>query len=454
MKEQTQGLRVWQKICYGLGDVTPTLSNTIIGFLYVFFLTDVVGLSATLAGTVFLLGSAWDAFTDPMAGYLSDITRSRLGKRRIYFLATALPYAVSFFLIWLPAPQWGQLGIFCYATATYMLYRTVSTLFIVPYTTYGMEIEEAYDGRTSLMGYRFFFSILLGLVAAAVPELITTLPLDPAVPAGTPSRAGYLLMAVIFSIPLVISPIVVFFAYREQPYNQSPRTSFRRRVLDTFRNKPFVQSLVIYMCAWMTIEFIQGLLIYYLNNVIGQGENFALIAGIILGMAVVSLPFWVLISKKLDKRKAYILGLGCFAALVLLLLLPAGAVNALLWYIIPVIGFAMGSMHMIPNALIPEAIEAGGDKYNSRSDGVYFGVVTCCEKLGMAILMQAALAIMDACGYISAESSQAVAQPDAAVASIRLLIALVPALLAAAGIFTASRFAIGRAESARLHDSL
>ena len=172
---------------------------------------------------------------------------------------------------------------FFYAMISYILYRSVATLYIVPYTTYGMEIEEEYDGRTSLMSYRYFFSILLGLVAAAVPEMITKLPLDPNIPEGMPSKAGYTLMAIISAIPLFISPLLLFISHKEQPYNQVPRTNFFRRVQDTFRNRFFRQALVMYICSWITIGFVQGLLIYYLNTVLNMGDDFTLVAAIILG---------------------------------------------------------------------------------------------------------------------------------------------------------------------------
>ena len=80
-------------------------------FYTFFFLTNVVGLNAWMAGAVFLIGSIWDAVTDPLVGYLSDITRSRFGRRRVYFLFTAVPYAIFFFLIWMVPTTWSQTGI-------------------------------------------------------------------------------------------------------------------------------------------------------------------------------------------------------------------------------------------------------------------------------------------------------------------------------------------------------
>ena len=58
---------------------------------------------------VFTIGKAWDAVSDPLMGYLSDRTRSRFGRRRVYFLAGILPLSSPSLLLWTVPPfvsQW------------------------------------------------------------------------------------------------------------------------------------------------------------------------------------------------------------------------------------------------------------------------------------------------------------------------------------------------------------
>ncbi|MCK9549113.1 MAG: MFS transporter, partial [Sphaerochaeta sp.] len=74
-------------VAYGLGDMYGGGAFMIVGMLFLFYLTEVVGLSPALAGLVFGIGKVWDAVSDPLMGYLSDRTRSRYGRRRVYFLA-------------------------------------------------------------------------------------------------------------------------------------------------------------------------------------------------------------------------------------------------------------------------------------------------------------------------------------------------------------------------------
>ncbi len=65
------------KIVYGFGDLGFSLTTTIIGAYFLFFLTDVVGIQPAVAGIAILVGRTWDYLNDPLIGHLSDRTRSR-----------------------------------------------------------------------------------------------------------------------------------------------------------------------------------------------------------------------------------------------------------------------------------------------------------------------------------------------------------------------------------------
>ncbi len=88
------------KLAYGCGDIYGGGSFLIVGVLILVFLTDVEGLSGTLAGIIIFIGKAWDAITDPFMGILSDRTRSRHGRRRVYFLYGSIPVLISWIMLW------------------------------------------------------------------------------------------------------------------------------------------------------------------------------------------------------------------------------------------------------------------------------------------------------------------------------------------------------------------
>src|SRR5512134_3739361 len=87
MAANKEKLSWWSKIGYGLGDIFGGGSGVVISFYYLIFLTDVVGISPALAGTVILVSKVYDSITDPFEGLLADRTRTRLGRRRPYLIA-------------------------------------------------------------------------------------------------------------------------------------------------------------------------------------------------------------------------------------------------------------------------------------------------------------------------------------------------------------------------------
>ena len=90
------GLSTGTRIGFGVGDFGANLIFQSTFIFLIFFFTDVFGIAAPVAGTIFLIAKAWDGVSDPIVGYLSDRTRTRWGKKRPYLLFGAIPLGVFF----------------------------------------------------------------------------------------------------------------------------------------------------------------------------------------------------------------------------------------------------------------------------------------------------------------------------------------------------------------------
>src|SRR5262245_41202362 len=77
-------------------------ASLLVGTYFMKYATDVLAIPAAAMGAILLASRAWDAVADPVAGFLSDRTRSRFGRRRPWLVAGALPLAVAFVLPWSP----------------------------------------------------------------------------------------------------------------------------------------------------------------------------------------------------------------------------------------------------------------------------------------------------------------------------------------------------------------
>ena len=72
------------------------------GTVTVLFYNQLLGVSAALCGTAFLVASIVDGITDPLVGAFSDHFKSRWGRRHPLMLASVLPAGIAFYCLYQP----------------------------------------------------------------------------------------------------------------------------------------------------------------------------------------------------------------------------------------------------------------------------------------------------------------------------------------------------------------
>jgi len=155
----SQKISLKEKIGYGFGDAASSMFWKIFGMYSLFFYTDVLGITAAAAGTMFLVARLWDSFFDVFVGIISDRTKSRYGKYRPYLLWFALPFAVMGAITFF-APDFGQTGKLIYAYVTYSLMMIVYSMINVPYASLLGAISSDPTERNSLSSYRMSFAFI------------------------------------------------------------------------------------------------------------------------------------------------------------------------------------------------------------------------------------------------------------------------------------------------------
>lgn len=148
-----------EKIGYGFGDAASSMFWKIFGMYSLFFYTDVFGITAAAAGTMFLVARLWDSFFDVFVGIISDRTKSRWGKYRPFLLWFAIPFAVMGVITFF-APDFGQTAKLVYAYITYSLMMIVYSLINVPYASLLGAISSNPEERNSLSSYRMSFAFI------------------------------------------------------------------------------------------------------------------------------------------------------------------------------------------------------------------------------------------------------------------------------------------------------
>ena len=162
------------KLAYGSGDMGPAITANILVFFLLYFFTNVAGLPAGMAGSILAIGKIGDAINDPIAGILSDRTRTKWGRRIPWMLFGTIPFGLFFFLQWLVPqfssdPNLNNWYLFAYYIIVATLFNLAYTAVNLPYTALTPELTQDYNERTNLNSFRFAFSIggsILSLILA------------------------------------------------------------------------------------------------------------------------------------------------------------------------------------------------------------------------------------------------------------------------------------------------
>jgi GPH family glycoside/pentoside/hexuronide:cation symporter len=440
-EKQLPKLSARLKWIYGSGDISFSLTNTILAVYFAIFLTDVVGLPARWAAAAIFIGRSWDYINDPLIGHLSDRLRTRWGRRRPFLLFGIWPMALSFVLLWLRPPWQNQLALAAYYALAYLLFDAAYTLVSMPYTALTPELTEDYDERTSLTSHRMFFSILGSLIAFTVPLAI--------VDRFVPENEGRVLgMAVLFGAVIIFPVLLVFFNTRER---QDFMTLEQPRLIPSlkaaFRNKPFLFSAGIFLLTWVAVDIMQTTLLFFLKYVVQRESQSDLIMATIFVTAMLVLPLWTWASRHWNKRLAYIAGIAFWAA-VQLVMVSLGPSSGLVWLLILcfLAGIGVSAAHVLPWSILPDAIEWDEWHTGARHEGMFYSLIMLMQKVASSIAIPLILLLLDATGY----APNAAQQPASALWGIRLVVGPVPAVLLCAGILFAVLYPLNRGEFTRI----
>jgi GPH family glycoside/pentoside/hexuronide:cation symporter len=431
------------KVTYGAGELAAAVPASLSAFFILYFFTAVAGLTPALAGSVLLIGRLWDAVNDPMVGWLSDHTRSPLGRRFPWMLVGMVPLAICSVLLWVVPPVSSQLGLFAYYVLLSLVAMVAFTAVQLPYTALAAELSDDYDERTTLYGMKSAFSIggsILGLVMA---QIVFSRITDP--------KQQYVAMGEIAAVLAVVMVcICVAGTYRRYWQVQSihPRLAARTtsrsllaEIRSVFRNTAFRKILGLYLCGWMALQITAAMLPYFVDAWMGLSEvHFARMALAVQGTAIAMIWVWNRVAKVSDKRTVFMLGAPvAILALTGLVTVQPGQM-AWMYSLGVVAGIGVATLYLVPFAMLPDVVDLDELQTGLRREGLYFSALVFLQKLGLAVALFASGQLLEWTGFIA----NAETQPAAAQWAIRLLMGPLPAMLLLGSLWFAARYPISR----------
>jgi Na+/melibiose symporter-like transporter len=420
------GARRPAALAFATGSVATGIFNAVPAALLLYYMTDTLAVPVGLAPLALVVPKITAIVTDPLFGSLSDRTRSRWGRRRPYLFGGGLLLCAGFIAIFNPPWPMSGTAAFLYVLLTYGLASIAYALYSVPYIAMPAEMSDSSYVRTRLMALRMTFlmmGLLIGSVAA--PALISHFG---------GGAAGYAAMAwVLGGVSLAAVLCVVFGTARAVTVDARSPLGARPDWRALAANRSFAVLIGVNTGLLSATGCVTASLPYVAANGLGGDEGMvSLLLLALVGTSLVSAPAWPGLSLRMGKARALACALGLFAAASLALFLARGGLGMPFVYVCLIgvgAGFAGGST--LTYALLTDVIAQDRDATGADRGGLYTGIWTALEKIGMAIGPLAVGLVMQRAGYV-ASTNQAAVQPAAVHDAVFYAAGAMPAVAAVA----------------------
>ncbi len=445
--ESTERLPVRRKLLFATGDLATSLSQAILMFFQLYFLTDVAGLRPDMAAWAVGVSKIWDAINDPVFGIISDRLRTRWGRRRGVLLLGAVPLGLCFMLMWF-VPPLDPRGLTIYYSLVYMAFGSVFTFIHVSFNALTPEMTPDYDERSSLNGYRMIFNILGTLGAIILATVLGWYIAD--------KRLLFAILGTGLGLATIVPPLIVFRVTREKPVDEQARPlPVREAIMVTLSNRPFWMVMGLYLLSWTTASVLAAVLVYFVQYYLRAPEQANYLVLTFEASAIVFIPVWVWVAQKLDKRRAFIWGSVSWIVVLAGVWLVGPGQLALVYVLAVLGGSGLATAFVIPWSMVPDIIEYDQLKTGQRREGAYYAFAAFFQKLATAIAIWGMGQTLAMTGYITPSAADPLPmQPALAVLAIRLFISPIPIVLLVLGIACAWGYPITRERHRAMREAI
>ncbi len=300
------------KIAYGMGQGISSVKDMLFHFFFLFFFTNLLGVSEFLVVIASSIALVVDAVSDPLMGQITDNYRSKKwGRRHIFMLYAIVPTGLFLTLLFSP-PDLGTMGMFLWMTIFAVLVRLALTVFRVPYYSLGAELSDDYNERTNIVSIREIFNGLFNISVFLIGFTIF-LPDSPQFEDGMMNQAGYAPLALTMAIIGCAGALIATFGTRHKiaditRYKDDERAPWRD-VFTELKKAAKLKSFRVVTWSYSSMAVLYGIggaLSFYYGVYLWQFSQdakalFAVIPVLILLPATLGAS---VLAAKLDKREA------------------------------------------------------------------------------------------------------------------------------------------------------
>ena len=376
-------------LSYGFGKFISEFFNMCFGAYVFFFYERVIGLNVWYTSTGFIIFAVWNAFNDPLVGYLTDrpfkFTKKR-GRRLPWVLIGGIPWILSYLLIFTPPlvdPVDGALVLFAWIVIMTCLYDTFASIYGVNfYAIFPDKFRGNSERRTASI-----LSTLIGAVGTAFGAIIPSLFIV------WNQRSTYVLQA---GVVVIICMIALALAipgsredqeridcYLEKCEEGMDRKPFFKEFKSILKHKNYMAYIISFMLYQSLVALMIGSIAYVAEGVLGveAGDVTLIMAFLLLGMFV-SMPIWGKIADKTNNDRKTMIMAACVLTIGTLPLLFINDYVLMIIFIF-IWGFCEGGYWVMLSPVFSIIIDESIAMRGRRMEGTYQGFQTFVSRAAL-----------------------------------------------------------------------
>ena len=408
-------LRARQYLGYAGGDAANNLTFSMASAFLLIYYTDVAGIGAGAAGTLFLLVRILGGFTDLFAGRAVDRTSTRWGKFRPYLLFGSLPLLALFVALFSIPGGLGDGGKLVWAYVTYALFQLAYSFVNIPYGSLAAAMTQEPDERAKLSSGR--------AVAASVTILLIAAAVSPQISRSDDLQRSLTITTLVFGLIGLALYLWCFATSRETVERGVEKVSLRETASMLRHNRPLVLlclSSLLYLSGMFSIQTVG---VYYARDVLGNPDLYIVLT---LVQTVVMIIASVLIPKAVEtvgKKTTYLAAGAIGTVSGIGLALAPGSVPALGIACYGALGLGLGAVNTLIFAFQADTVDYGEWRSGVRAEGASYAVLSFMRKAGQGIGGAVAAYTIGLGGYVAGAATQT----DEGLLSIKIAAGAIPA---------------------------
>lgn len=460
-----------EKLCYGIGGLMDGGAVALMSCIMLKYMTSAMGIAMAVASTIMMVAKIWDAVTDPLMGFISDNTRGRWGRRKPYMVVGGALVIVTLLILFLPIRSWGVsvAGCTAFILIFYLVWNTVSTITQVPYCSMSSDISPSFRERNNANTVKLVFTSLSSGISYVIPLLLIEAMI---------SKDGYLFMpnitpvtfwlcvslgfGILFGGGLILCGIVV----KERVNVATPKVKFNAKQFmnnyaEPYKNRSYRWHIAMYCAAFMCMDMISALAVYYATDVWHGKELFGLdfsslfIVAPLMVAAVLMFPVCRIVMDKKSKQFVFRMGLPFYIAggIMFIIMDPSWTPPIIVPIVSFVMGLGFGGAQMMPWIIFPDTVDVAELATGKRPTGTYSGMMTLARKIAGAFAVGLVGWIIGGAGYeenTTGDAAVYIQQPESALLAIKLVMGIAIAVFITLAMLASFRYKVTTAKLKRI----